>query len=90
MCREPLSDRGRWIWPWGSPEQAKTVLSRYPYPAIAAAETAPIETIGAGGQLDDDASTLDVLAEMVEWPGPQLVELPIEPLRHQAAGGRPV
>jgi HPt (histidine-containing phosphotransfer) domain-containing protein len=60
------------------------------FSAMAAAEAARLETMGAGGQLDDAASTLDVLAEMVERLGPQLEELSIEQLRHQAAGGGPV
>jgi hypothetical protein len=60
------------------------------FSAMAAAEAARLETMGASGQLDDAASTLDVLAEMVERLGPQLEGLSIERLRHQAAGGRPV
>jgi hypothetical protein len=43
--------------------------------------------MGAGGQLDDAASTVDGLIEMVGRLGPQLEELSIEQLRHQAAGG---
>jgi hypothetical protein len=45
--------------------------------------------MGAGGQLDEAASTLDGLAEMVGRLGPLLEELTIEQLRHQAAGGGP-
>ena len=57
------------------------------FSAMAAAEAARLETMGAGGQLDDAASTLDGLTEMVERLGPQLEELSIEQLRHQADGG---
>jgi hypothetical protein len=46
--------------------------------------------MGAGGQLDEAASTLDGLTEMVERLGPQLEELSIEQLRHQAASRGPV
>ena len=60
------------------------------FSAMAAAEAARLETMGASGQLDDAASTLGVLDEMVERLGPQLEGLSIERLRHQAAGGRPV
>ena len=57
------------------------------FSAMAAAEAARLETMGAGGQLDEAASTLDGLSAMVERLGPQLEELSIEQLRHQAAGG---
>jgi two-component system sensor histidine kinase/response regulator len=60
------------------------------FSATAAAEAARLETMGAGGQLDDAASTLDGLTEMVGRLGPQLEELSLEQLRHQAAGGGPV
>jgi CheY-like chemotaxis protein len=60
------------------------------FSAMAAAEAARLETMGAGGQLDDAASTLDGLTEMVERLGSQLEGLSIEQLRHQAAGGGPV
>jgi hypothetical protein len=46
--------------------------------------------MGAGGQLDEAASTLEGLTEMVERRGPQLEELSIEQLRHQATCGGPV
>ncbi len=67
--------------------QLRGLLSTFS--AMAAAEAARLETMGASGQLDDAASTLDGLAEMVERLGPRLEELSIEQLRHQAAGGRP-
>jgi two-component system sensor histidine kinase/response regulator len=57
------------------------------FSAMAAAEAARLETMGAGGQLNDAASTVDGLIEMVGRLGPQLEELSIEQLRHQAAGG---
>jgi two-component system sensor histidine kinase/response regulator len=60
------------------------------FSATAAETAARLEAMGAGGQLDDAASTLDGLTEMVERLGPQLEELSIERLRHQAAGGGPV
>ena len=60
------------------------------FSAMAAAEAARLETMGAGGELDAAASTLDVLAEMVGRLGPQLEELSFEQLRRQAAGGGPV
>jgi CheY-like chemotaxis protein len=60
------------------------------FSAMAGAESARLETMGASGQLDDAASTLDGLVEMVERLGPQLEGLSIEPLRHQAAGSGPV
>ncbi len=60
------------------------------FSAMAAAEAARLETMGAGGQLDDAASTFDGLAEMVGRLGPDMEELSIEQLRHQAAGGGPV
>jgi two-component system sensor histidine kinase/response regulator len=55
------------------------------FSAIAAAEAARLETMGDSGQLDEAASTLDGLTEMVVRLGPQLEELSIEQLRHQAA-----
>jgi HPt (histidine-containing phosphotransfer) domain-containing protein len=57
------------------------------FSATAAEAAARLETMGAGGQLDDAAATLDDLAEMVGRLGPQLEGLSIEQLRHQAAGG---
>jgi HPt (histidine-containing phosphotransfer) domain-containing protein len=60
------------------------------FSAIAAAEAARLETIGAGGHLDDAAPTLDGLIEIVEQLGSQLADLSMEQLRHQAAGGGPV
>jgi two-component system, sensor histidine kinase and response regulator len=57
------------------------------FSAMAAAQTARLETMGASDQLDDAASTLDGLSEMVERLGPLLEELSIEQLRHQTAGG---
>ena len=60
------------------------------FSAMAAAEAARLETMGAGGQLDAAASTLDGLAELVERLGPELEELSIEQLRRRAAGGGPV
>jgi two-component system sensor histidine kinase/response regulator len=57
------------------------------FSAMAAAEAARLETTGAGGQLDDAASTLDGLIEMVGRLDRHLEELSIEQLRHQAAGG---
>jgi two-component system sensor histidine kinase/response regulator len=50
------------------------------FSAMAAAEAARLETMGA-------ASTLDGLIEMVGRLDRQLEELSIEQLRHQAAGG---
>jgi CheY-like chemotaxis protein len=60
------------------------------FSAMAGAEAARLETMGDGGQLDEAASTLDGLAEMVGRLGPLLEGLSIEQLRHQAAGGGPV
>ena len=60
------------------------------FSTLAGAEAARLETMGASGQLDDAASTLDGLAELVGRLGPELEELSIEQLRHQAAGGGPV
>jgi PAS domain S-box-containing protein len=60
------------------------------FSATAAAEAARLETMGAGGQLDDAASTLDGLAEMVDRLGPLLEELSIDQLQQQIAGGGPV
>ena len=60
------------------------------FSATAAAEAARLEAMGAGGQLDEAASALDGLAEMVGRLGPLLEGLSIEQLRHQAAGGGPV
>jgi HPt (histidine-containing phosphotransfer) domain-containing protein len=60
------------------------------FSATAAAEAARLETMGAGGQLDDAASTFDGLTALVERLGPQLEGLSIERLRQQAAGGGPV
>jgi HPt (histidine-containing phosphotransfer) domain-containing protein len=60
------------------------------FSATAAEAAARLEAIGAGGQLDDAASTLDGLTEMVGRLGPQLEELSIKRLRHQAARGGPV
>jgi two-component system sensor histidine kinase/response regulator len=57
------------------------------FSALAAAEAKRLETMGACGQLDDAALSIDGLTEMVERLGPQLEELSIEQLRHQAAGG---
>jgi HPt (histidine-containing phosphotransfer) domain-containing protein len=59
------------------------------FSATAAAEAARLETMGAGGQLDDAAPTLDGLAEMVGRLGPLLEELTIEQLRRQADGPGP-
>jgi HPt (histidine-containing phosphotransfer) domain-containing protein len=59
------------------------------FSATAAAEAARLETMGAGGQLDEAASTLDGLAEMVGRLGPLLEELTIEQLRRQADGPGP-
>jgi two-component system, sensor histidine kinase and response regulator len=60
------------------------------FSATAAEAAARLEMMGAGGQLDEAASTLDGLTEMVERLGSQLEELSIEQLRHQAASGGPV
>jgi PAS domain S-box-containing protein len=57
------------------------------FSALAAAEAARLETMGAGGPIDDAASTLDGLIEIVERLAPQLEELSIEQLRHRAASG---
>jgi two-component system, sensor histidine kinase and response regulator len=57
------------------------------FSATAAEAAARLEMMGAGGQLDEAASTLDGLTEMVERLGSQLEELSIEQLRHQAASG---
>jgi CheY-like chemotaxis protein len=57
------------------------------FSARAAAEAARLETMGAGGRLDDAGSTLNGLTEMMGWLGPQLEEVSIERLRHQAADG---
>jgi hypothetical protein len=54
------------------------------FSARAAAEAARLETMGAGGQLDDAASNLDGLTEMVARLGPQLEQLSIEQLRQVA------
>ena len=59
------------------------------FSATAAAEAARLETMGAGGRLDDAASTLDGLAEMVGRLGPLLDDLSIEQLRRQADGPGP-
>jgi CheY-like chemotaxis protein len=60
------------------------------FSATAAAEAARLETMGACGQLDEAAATLDRLTEMVGRLGPQLEELSIDQLRHQSTGGEPV
>ena len=51
------------------------------------AEVALPESEERLGQLDDAASTLNGLIEMVGRLGPQLEELSIDQLRHQATGG---
>ena len=60
------------------------------FSAMAAAEAARLETMGAGGQLDDATSTLDGVTEMVERLGKQLEGLSIEQLRRQVARSTPV
>jgi CheY-like chemotaxis protein len=59
------------------------------FSATAAAAAARLETMGASGQLDEAASTLDSLSEMVGRLAALLEELTIEQLRQQAAGGGP-
>jgi two-component system sensor histidine kinase/response regulator len=60
------------------------------FSTTAAKVAARLEAMGAGGQLDDAASTLADLSEMMERLGPLLEDISIEQLRHQAAGGGPV
>jgi two-component system sensor histidine kinase/response regulator len=55
----------------------------------AAQAAALLEALGASGQIGDAASILDGLTGMAERLVPQLEELSIEHLRHEAAGGRP-
>jgi HPt (histidine-containing phosphotransfer) domain-containing protein len=59
------------------------------FSATAAAAAARLETMGAGGRLDEAGSTLDGLAGMVGRLGPRLEELTIEQLRRQADGPGP-
>jgi Hpt domain len=56
------------------------LLSTFSAPAEAAA--ARLETMGAGGRLDEAAATLDGLTEMVGRLGAQLEDLSLDQLRH--------
>ena len=71
-----------------SAHQLRGLLSTFSPKAAQAA--ARLEGMGAGGQLDDAAATLDGLTAMVERLVSQLEEVSVEQLRLQAEGGRPV
>ncbi len=46
-------------------------------------DAARLEELGSGGRLDDAATSLDILDDMVGRFGPPLEDLSIEQLRHQ-------
>jgi two-component system, sensor histidine kinase and response regulator len=70
-----------------SAHRLRGLLSTFSSEAAQAA--ARLEAMGAGGQLDEAAATLDGLAEMVARLGPQLEELSTERLRHNHGGMGP-
>jgi hypothetical protein len=54
---------------------------------MARPDAARLEELGSGGRLDDVATTLDILDDMVVRFGPPLEDLSIEQLRLQADRG---
>ena len=62
-----------------SAHQLRGLLATFSTEAAQAA--ALLEAMGAGGELDDAASTFETLADMIERLGPLLENLPIDELR---------